>query len=159
MTKIIRVCPDAPRRSRQKRLVGAPPYVLAIYDEGEEYTVIFGWPLWEPKMGRTLPCLHFNALPNHPACGVSMWGEVDGRWGAKQIDWAELPTHLQQHVINRANYPDKVKVYPLVKLPGAHKTGRHMWGFGTKECNYAFLTREEACKYAEKNNILLIKGY
>lgn len=91
MTKIIRVCVGAPRRARQKRLVGAPPYVLAIYDEGEEYTVIFGWPLWEPRMGRTLPCLHFNALPNHPACGVSMWGEVGGRWGRNRSTGQNSP--------------------------------------------------------------------
>ena len=155
MTKIIRVCVGAPRRARQKRLVGAPPYVLAIYDEGEEYTVIFGWPLWEPKMGRTLPCLHFNAAPSHPACGVSMWGEVDGRWGAKQIDWAELPTHLQQHVISRANYPDKVKVYPLVKLPGTHT---HKWRFDTEAFDRIFNSREEALDYALENSILPVKA-
>ena len=156
MTKIIRVCPDAPRRSRQKRLVGAPPYVLAVYKEGGEageYTVIFGWPLWGRKMGRTLPCLHFNSLPNHPTVGVSMWGEVGGRWGAKQIDWAELPDHLQRHVISRANYPDKVKVYPLVKLPGIHK-----WRFDTEAFDRIFNSREEALDYAFENSILPVKA-
>lgn len=153
-----------PRRAPKARLEGAPPYVIAVYDEGpkvgDRYTVLFGWPLWQPEMGREIPCLHFNTMPTHPAAGISLWGEVSGRWGAKMISWSDLPQELQRHVVSRANYPDKVKIGRLVKLEGAHKTGRDMWGFeppdGIGYFDTAFLTKKEARKYAEANNILLL---
>lgn len=68
-----------PRRAPAKYLDGAPPYVLSVRDAGpthnDRYTVVFGWPIWQPSMGRTLPYLGFNNCPGHPAAGISMWGE------------------------------------------------------------------------------------
>lgn len=156
---------NAPRKAPAHRLEGAPPYVVAVYDDGpranDRYTVLFGWPLWQPEMGREVPCLHFNKAPTHPAVGVSLWGEVSWRWGAKMISWSDLPEHLQQHVIARVNYPDKILIGRLAMLEGAHKTGRDMWGFeppeGIGHFDNAFLTKKEARAYAKANNIILLE--
>lgn len=155
---------NRPRRATKQRLEGAPPYVAAIYDEGpkanDRYTVLFGWPIWEPAMGRDVPCLSFNECPTSPNMGISQWGECSGAWGAKPIAWYDLPEHLQLHVIARANYPDKVGVRRLAKLEGAHKTGRDMWGFepedGIGYFSEAFLTKTEARAFCKANKIILL---
>lgn len=158
----------APRKARAHRLVGAPPYVVSIHDSGpkynDRYTVFFGWPLWQPSMGHAVPFLGFNECPTSPNMGVSQWGEgyLPGRGGlGKQINWSELPEHLQQHVIARANYPDKIQIGRLVKLEGVHKTGRDMWGFeppdGIGYFDNAFLTKKEARAYAKAKSIILLE--
>lgn len=155
-----------PRRASKRRLEGAPPYVLSVYDAGpkhnDRYTVFFGWPIWQESMERSVPFLGFNECPTSPNTGVSMWGELErfGGGPGKPISWADLPEHLQKHVIARANYPEEIKVGRLVRLEGAHKTGRDMWGFeppdGIGYFDKAFLTKKEAREYARRAGILLI---
>lgn len=175
----------APRKAPAHRLEGAPPYVIAVYDDGpkvnDRYTVLFGWPLWQPELGREIPCLHFNEAPAHPAVGYSLWGEVSGRWGAKMISWSDLPEHLQQHVIARANYPDKIQIGRLVKVgngesiwlkqvgtdrKGAPKyrtiTRRpSIWGFepenGVGYFGPTFDSKSDARTYAAENQIVLLR--
>lgn len=176
---------SAPRKSPAHRLEGAPPYVIAVYDDGpkvnDRYTVLFGWPLWQPELGREIPCLHFNEAPAHPAVGYSLWGGVSGRWGAKMISWSELPEHLQQHVVARANYPDKILIGRLVKVGNGEsirlkQTGTDsggvpkyrtvvrrppIWGFepedGVGYFGPTFCNKTDARAYAKSKGIILLE--
>lgn len=178
----------APRKARAHRLAGAPPYVVSIHDSGpkynDRYTVFFGWPLWQPSMGHAVPFLGFNECPASPNMGVSQWGEgyLPGRGGlGKQISWSELPEHLQQHVIARANYPDKIQIGRLVKVgngesiwlkqvgtdsKGAPKyrtmTRRpSIWGFepedGVGYFGPTFDSKPDARAYAKAKSIILLE--
>lgn len=80
-----------PKRSSQRWLLGAPDYVLAVYDTGKQwyndrYTVMFGGRLWDASMGRTVNCLYLGES------GAQSSGEQDAstRRG-KKIRWMDLP--------------------------------------------------------------------
>ena len=48
------------------------------------------------------PCLSFSIDPEHPQ-GFSQWGHYvfDNKPLGKEINWEELPEHLQKHIIMR----------------------------------------------------------
>lgn len=103
--------PYQPRRASKRWLEGAPDYVLSAHDNGgktfDRYTVYFGGPFYEPRMGRRVQFIGMSASPTHPQ-GFSQWGEapsyrrdVSGR----KIRWLDLPEHIRRHVIARAEDP------------------------------------------------------
>ncbi|WP_338924330.1 hypothetical protein V0M98_32475 (plasmid) [Pseudomonas silesiensis] len=149
-----------PKRASARWLEDAPPYVLSIHDSGEKvndrYTVCFGWPLWEERMGRTVPYLGFNEVPTSPNMGVSMWGECDAhRQGlGKKIRWNDLPVEMRKHVKARVEgSPDGVIVAIL----------RHDLTLGwflksqTGQTRYGsyFKTKTSALQYAKEHLIVL----
>lgn len=149
---------NKPRRN-SKRLEGAPPYVLAVYDTGpktnDRYTVMFTWPMWDPENPRVFPYLGFNECPTSPNMGISMWGEMHGRYGAgKPISWNDLPEHLQRHVTARANFPDPIVMAHLKKDP------HHGWLLidhtGQGGHGPDFRKKTEAVRYAEEHNIIVM---
>lgn len=94
-----------PRRSTQRWLEGAPPHVLACYDNGgrsfDRFTVLYGAPLWEPSMGRTVPYLAASAHPFAPQ-GFGQHGEMPAHNRAalgRKIRWADLPADVQRAAI------------------------------------------------------------
>ena len=127
--------------------------------------MLFGWPIsTDTSSDPVVQYLGFNECPTHPSMGISQWGEcyANGRSGlGNLIKWSELPEHLQQHVIARANSPDRIQVGRLAKLEGAHKTGRDMWGFepldGIGYFDTAFLTKKEARAHAKATGIILVE--
>ena len=159
-----------PRRSPKAFLEGAPPYILSVFDcpdcNADRYTVLFGWPIsTDTSSDPRVQWLGFNECPTNPGKGISQWGEcyANGRSGlGNLIKWSELPEHLQQHVIWRANYQDKIQIVRLAKLAGAHKTGRDMWGFepldGVGYFDTAFLTKKEARAHAKAKGIIIVEG-
>lgn len=117
-----------PKRLPLRRTHGAPPYVLAVhrYDAAPNtsfsplwhYTVCFTWPIWEPKFGWRLP---FLCVAQDPA-DYSEWGELsdrrDRRGCGQLVSWSDVPEVVQNHVINRCNYPDPLICVTLSKEPG-----------------------------------------
>ncbi|MCY1283624.1 hypothetical protein D9M71_535250 [compost metagenome] len=152
----------SPRRAPARYLEGAPPYVTAVRDAGttvnDRYTVQFGWPIWQPTMGRDVPYLGFSS-----ELGVSMWGQCSPTAGGRLIRWDDLPLHLQAHVINRANYPDKVLVKRLVRLGNRDCSGRKFveWAFANQDgigfWGDTFGTKALARSVARKLNIILLE--
>lgn len=96
-----------PKRASKRWLEGAPEYVRSCFDNkgrtADRYTVTFCGSLWEPSMGRKVPCLGMSGAPTHPQ-GISMWGEADAYWGPshEKIRWLDLPEDIRRHVIDRA---------------------------------------------------------
>lgn len=110
-----------PRRAGKRWLVGAPSYVLDVFDNGgiakrngsvDRYTVMFTKPLLitDGTYGGTwVPYLGLSEEPSHYH-GISGWGEMDA-WQAadyryrvkhQRIKWMDLPEHIRKHVIARA---------------------------------------------------------
>lgn len=150
-----------PKRATARWLEGAPPYVLSVHDAGEKandrYTVCFGWPLWEERMGRNVPFLGFNEVPTSPNMGVSMWGECpagDRQGLGKKIRWNDLPLELRKHVKGRVESdPDAVIVAKLQKHPVngwqlKSETGQTAYG-------PLFKSKAEATQYAKEHLIVL----
>lgn len=91
-----------PRRSAARWLEGAPPHVLACYDNGgrsaDRYTVLYGAPVWEPGYGRNVPYLAASAHPFHPL-GFGQHGDMPAHNRAalgRKIRWADLPPDVQR---------------------------------------------------------------
>lgn len=118
----------SPRRASKTRwLAGAPDYVLDVMDHpdsADRYTVLFTFPLayaldragialpngQKGEFGRTwIQYLGMSDAPSHPQ-GISQWGEMAAYKAAnyryankhRRIRWADLPEHIQKHVIARA---------------------------------------------------------
>jgi hypothetical protein len=151
-----------PKRASARWLEDAPPYVLSIHDSGEKvndrYTVCFGWPLWEERMGRTVPYLGFNEVPTSPNMGVSMFGECEAhRQGiGKKIRWNDLPLDLRKHVKARIEGgPDGVIVAKLERdtsLCWVLKSENDQVTYGSR-----FKTKTEANQYA-KDHLIAVTG-
>jgi hypothetical protein len=96
-----------PRRASKRWLEGAPDYVLSCHDNKgktiDRYTVCFGGSLWSPELGRNVFCLDMSPSPSHPQ-GVSMISEVPShaRETMRKVRWLDLPEHIREHVIMRA---------------------------------------------------------
>ena len=99
-----------PRRASARWSEAAPAYVLACYDSGpnrgaDRYTVMFGGDLWDESMGRNVAYLAMNAVPTHPAYGVSQCGEMPAcnrDACGRHVRWLDLPADIRAHVIARA---------------------------------------------------------
>lgn len=107
-----------PRRASKRWLEGAPDYVLDVIDHPQftdRYTVMFTGPLLLRLNDSRefhhcrVQYLAMSDAPTHPQ-GFSMWGEMpayqaqDYRYRNKhrRIRWADLPEHIQAHVVARA---------------------------------------------------------
>lgn len=150
-----------PKRSTARWLEGARPYILSVHDSGpddnDRYTVFFGWPLWQPSMGRTVPYLGFNATPTSPNMGVSQWGEApsqDRGAAGKKIRWLDLPEELRNHVIARVEGGrDPVVVVSLTKA----EAGWQLASFGGSSLHGArFDTKTQALQYAHDNCLVIV---
>ncbi|MNG22035.1 hypothetical protein D3C84_1064760 [compost metagenome] len=105
----------------------------------------------------------FNAIgasehPFHPQGFGSHITAQPGKHLGKRVKWADLPPDVQTFA--RQSFPDyaQEKGGHLVKYPGCHKTGRHMWGIeheGKRLTDYVWLTQAEAKQYAKDNGIHL----
>lgn len=158
-----------PRKAPAKYLEGAPPYLLAIYDQGEKvgdrYTALFGWPLWNEKHPHTIQYLGFNAVPTSPNMGISMWGELkthSDRTGlGKLIAWVDLPEDLQRHIIVRANEGEPIRMVWLERT-GRTIDGTDYFGWwltdGKSEAraDEVFSTKAKALDYAKQNLIIVV---
>jgi hypothetical protein len=156
-----------PRKAPAKYLEGAPPYLLAIYDQGEKvgdrYTALFGWPLWDEKHPHTIHYLGFNAVPTSPNMGISMWGELKARSDrtglGKLIAWADMPEDLQRHIISRANEGEPIVMKRLVRMTGPDGV-KQVWAFenedGVGYWGPTYDKKAEACTYAKDNLIVLL---
>lgn len=99
-----------PRRAGKRWLEGAPEFVLDCFDNKgktiDRYTVLFGGSLLEGELlkHRKVFYLGMSNSPSHPQ-GFSMWGECDASWrpSRQRIRWTDLPEHIRQHVVARAN--------------------------------------------------------
>lgn len=148
-----------PRHAGSEFLEGAPPYVLEVRDAGpkynDRYAVFFGWPIWQPEMGRTLPCLVFNGSPASPNAGYSQWEEMEARYVGKKIAWNDLSEDLRRHVIARANHPEKIIVVTLDHDP------EHGWLLinedGVGGVGPDFLTKKAALAWAKANNVVILR--
>lgn len=179
-----------PRRSPKAFLEGAPPYILSVFDcpdcNADRYTVLFGWPISaDTSPDPRVQWLGFNECPTNPGKGISQWGEcyANGRSGlGNLIKWSELPEHLQQHVIWRANYQDKIQIVRLARVgtdetvwfkPVGHdRNGRPrnrtmvrrppIWGFepleGVGYFGPTFSSKKEARAHAKAKGIIIVEG-
>lgn len=93
-----------PKRSSLRWLEGAPAHVLACYDNGgrsfDRYTVLYGAPLWDESMGRTVPYVAMNAAPFHPQ-GFGQHGEMcssDRAVLGRKVRFLDLPSDCQKLV-------------------------------------------------------------
>ncbi len=94
-----------PKRSAQRWLEGAPKALLAVYDSGgksfDRYTALYGAPLWEPSMGRTVPFRGMSEHPSHPQ-GFGQWGEMQSGDRAalgRKVRFADLPADVKRCII------------------------------------------------------------
>lgn len=109
-----------PRRAGARWLVGAPDYVLDVWDNKgrttDRYTVYFGGEfLIQDATGTWVQYLAMSDAPTHPQ-GFSQWASCTAQErasfayrrpdGNRRIRWADLPAHIQQHVIQRATAED-----------------------------------------------------
>jgi hypothetical protein len=90
-----------PKRSTARWLEGAPRPVLACYDNGgktfDRYTIIYGAPLWEPNMGRTVPYRSMSEDPFHPQ-GFGQWGEMPAYNRdclGRKVKFSDLPERVR----------------------------------------------------------------
>lgn len=101
-----------PKRSAARWLEGAPKPVLACYDNGgktcDRYTVLYGAPLWEPSMGRSVPYVGMNAHPFHPQ-GFGQHGDMPSYNRAacgKKIRYLDLPEDCRKLVEQDCRFDD-----------------------------------------------------
>jgi len=101
--------PYQPKRARKQWLIGAPEYVLSVYDNGgktcDRYTVLIGGTLHDDllSMDRKVAFLGMSDNPTHPQ-GFSQWGEMPShnrQACGKHIAWRDLPEAIRKHVISR----------------------------------------------------------
>ena len=98
-----------PRRATKRWLEGAPEYVLDCFDNRgqtiDRYTVLFGGTLLVPALleKREVFYLGMSDAPTWPQ-GFSMWGECPASYrpSHERVRWLDLPEHIRQHVIARA---------------------------------------------------------
>ncbi len=98
-----------PRRAAKRWLEDAPEYVLDCFDNKgqtiDRYTVLFGGTLFDPGLlkQRIVHYLGMSEAPTHPQ-GFSMWGECPASWrpAHRRVRWLDLPEHIREHVISRA---------------------------------------------------------
>jgi hypothetical protein len=108
--------PQRPRRAAARWLEGAPEYVIACYDNrgktADRYTVLFGGSMWTPDHARQLAecgmdtrllnSLSMSDNPTHPQ-GVSQYDyALRGSHLGRKVRWNDLPDHIRNHVIDRA---------------------------------------------------------
>src|SRR4051812_32336535 len=91
-----------PKRSSKRWLEGAPRPLLAVYDNGgkttDRYTALYGAPLWEPCMGRTVPLRAMSTDPFHPQ-GFGQWGEMQSHDRAvlgRKMKFSDLPEQVRK---------------------------------------------------------------
>lgn len=150
-----------PKRATARWLEGARPYVLSVHDSGpstnDRYTVFFGWPLWQPSMGRSVPYLAFNDTPTSPNAGVSQWGEAqsqDRDAAGKKIRWLDLPEELRKHVTARVESGhEPIVVVSLTKA----KAGWQLASVdGNSPHGASFDTKAQALQYAHDNCLVIV---
>lgn len=98
-----------PRRAPARFLVGAPEYILDIFDQpkyGCRYTVLFGGSMLDEHLSafRKVCCLFLNDRPGHPWFGISMWGEMHPSYKPNtryRIAWLDLPESIRKHIVAR----------------------------------------------------------
>ena len=106
-----------PRRASKRWLEGAPDYVLDCFDTkdcGDRYTVVFGKEFMNhvpnyPGGDYWLSYLAMSDAPTHPQ-GISLWGEMASHQIAayryrnhhRRVRWNDLPEHIREHVVARA---------------------------------------------------------
>lgn len=102
--------PRAKRKPRGWWKVGLPKGIAACFDDpshGDRYTVLMDAD--RTRGGWCASYLGFNEQPEHPQFGVSQWGdfteEAFKRFSQEnnryRIPWADIPEHLQKHVLRR----------------------------------------------------------
>lgn len=76
---------------------------ITVYDNAgtslDCYTVVIQDEDWQEPGAKYKPCLGFNGCPEHPSCGISMFGDcLEGPHLGKRISFEELSEELQRHV-------------------------------------------------------------
>lgn len=94
-----------PKRSTKRWLEGAPPALLAVYDNGgksaDRYTALYGAPIWTPSYGRKVPARFMSVYPSHPQ-GIGLSGEVsafDRAALGRKVRFADLPTDVKRCIV------------------------------------------------------------
>ena len=94
-----------PKRSTERWLRGAPPALLAVYDNGgksaDRYTALYGAPLWVPVYGRNVPCRFMSSDPSHPM-GVAIFTDhpsYDRAALGKKVPFEALPPAVKRCIV------------------------------------------------------------
>ena len=146
-----------PKKVPAKYLEDAPPYVLGVYyhpDFIDCYTVLFGWPVWEERMGGKLPYLALGKTTQ----AYSQYGEGYRQGMGQLIAWNDMPVGHQRHVI--------------VRMQGQPGEGPHM-GYMMKDPHHGWLiieydglggmgpdfkNKSHALKWAKENGVMILPG-
>lgn len=101
-----------PKRSSKRWLEGAPPALLAVYDNGgksaDRYTALYGAPLWEPSFGHMVPCRFMSQHPSHPQ-GIGLFGEHPANDRAalgRKVTFKSLPAEVQRCIMSDCSCDD-----------------------------------------------------
>lgn len=106
-----------PKRSTQRWLAGAPPALLAVYDNGgksaDRYTALYGYPIWTPSDGRNVPGRTMSIYPSH-AQGIGLTCEVkayDRACLGRKVTFESLPPDVKRCIIADCTCQDCGKPY------------------------------------------------